>query len=171
MQKNVFRSHFVCSHPYISCKHLSNFVFSPCTVWVFSLDQESILCLPTLAQTWLQREDSKVSKFSIHKDTKTSACLAVQLSCFALVSSLIFVSCCAGSGLLKYDGCSDWTCGMNPWNFGGVYNCYDYWYFALRLFYTCLLWNEKKILWPTFRNFFLIFCITNEVVYWIYSSV
>ena len=167
MQKKVFRSHSVCSHSYISCKHPSNFVFSPCTVWVFLLNQESILCLPTLAQTWLQREDSKASK-----DTETSAFLAVHLSCFALVSSLILVSCCAGSGLLKYDGCSDWTCGMNPWKFGGVYQLLWLLKFCIATFlYMSLVKWKKKILWTTFRNFFLTFCIFNEVVYWIYSSV
>ena len=123
MHKNAFRSHSVCSHPYIYCKHLTSFVFSPYTVWVFSFD-------------------SKASKFSTHKDTKTSACLAVHLSRFALVFSLIFASCCAGSGLFKYDGSSDWTFGMNPWNM--YTNCYDYWNFALLLFYTYVSCEMKK---------------------------
>ena len=75
---------------------------------MFWLGQESTLCLPNLAKLGcngkiLKPQNSQPIKILI----KTSACLAVQLSRFALVPSLIFASCCAGTGLLKYDGCSD----------------------------------------------------------------
>ena len=77
-------------------------------------------------------------------------------SFYFLISTLIFASCFAGSGLLKYDGCRDWTCGMNPWKLGGAYQLSWLLKFCITTFlHICLLWNEKKILWTTFHIFFL----------------
>ena len=110
---------------------------------MFSLDQESILCLPTLAKLGCKGKILKPRNSQPIKILKLLLVLPSILFRFALAFSLIFTSCCAGSGLLKYDGCSDWTCGMNPWKFGGVYQLL--WLLKLcitTLLRLCLLWDQ-----------------------------